>query len=130
MSTIEEVRAAEKRVQRAVDALKKADARDVNHISEELQKATDEYARLVRELKCNQARLPRVTRAARNILIRSGGTLGGGRSARDSTRANDGLARGELDMQWLAVLLRRLPFTISVSSCPQLADSCNADIAN
>jgi len=50
MSTIEEVRAAEKRVQRAVDALKKADARDVNHVGDELKKATDEYARLVREL--------------------------------------------------------------------------------
>ncbi len=50
MSTIEEVRAAEQRVQRAVDALRKADARDANRISDELQKATDEYARLVREL--------------------------------------------------------------------------------
>ncbi len=50
MSTIEEVRAAEKRVQRAVDALRKADARDVDHIGDELKKATDEYPRLVREL--------------------------------------------------------------------------------
>ncbi len=50
MSTIEEVRAAEKRVQRTVDALRKADARDVDHIGDELKKATDEYARLVREL--------------------------------------------------------------------------------
>jgi hypothetical protein len=51
MSTIEEVRADEKRVERAVDALRKADARDVDHISDELKKTTDEYARLVRELK-------------------------------------------------------------------------------
>ena len=50
MSTIEEVRAAEKRVQRAVDALRKADALDVDHIGDELKKATDEYARVVREL--------------------------------------------------------------------------------
>jgi hypothetical protein len=50
MSTIEEVRAAEQRVQRAVDALRNANALDPNHISDELTKATDEYARLVHEL--------------------------------------------------------------------------------
>ena len=50
MSTIEEIRAAEQRVQRAVDALRNANALDPNHISDELNKATDEYARLVREL--------------------------------------------------------------------------------
>ena len=50
MSTIEEVRAAEKRVQKILDALKKADAQDPNHLSDELKKATDEYARVVREL--------------------------------------------------------------------------------
>ena len=50
MSTIEEVRAAEKKVQEILDALKKADARDANDLSAELQKATDEYARAVREL--------------------------------------------------------------------------------
>ena len=50
MSTIEEVRAAEKRVQKVVDALRRADARDPNHLSDELKKATDEYSRLVREL--------------------------------------------------------------------------------
>lgn len=50
MSTIEEVRAAEKRVQIVLEALKKADARDANDLSAELQKATDEYARAVREL--------------------------------------------------------------------------------
>jgi hypothetical protein len=51
MSTIEGVRAAEKRVQKALDALKKAPDEDPNHLADELVKATDEYARLVRELK-------------------------------------------------------------------------------
>ena len=50
MSTIEEVRAAEKKVQKILDALKKADARDANDLSAELQTATDEYTRAVREL--------------------------------------------------------------------------------
>jgi hypothetical protein len=50
MSTIEEVRAAEKKVQRVVDALKEAGAQDTNHLRAELMNATDEYARLVREL--------------------------------------------------------------------------------
>jgi len=50
MSTIEEVRAAEQRVQRAVDALRNANALDPNHMSDELTKATDEYARSVRKL--------------------------------------------------------------------------------
>jgi hypothetical protein len=51
MSTIEEVRAAEKKMQTILDALKKAPAHDPDHLGNELQKATDEYARLVRELK-------------------------------------------------------------------------------
>jgi hypothetical protein len=51
MSTIEEVRAAEKRIQIVLEALKKADARDASDLSAELQKATDEYAKAVRELK-------------------------------------------------------------------------------
>jgi len=50
MSTIEEVRTAEKRVQKALDALRRAGAPDPNHLSDELRKATDEYSRLVREL--------------------------------------------------------------------------------
>jgi len=53
MTTIEEIRVAEKKVQRALDALKKAPANDPNHLADELQKATDEYARLIRELKVN-----------------------------------------------------------------------------
>lgn len=51
MSTIEEVRAAETKVQEVWDALKKAEVEDLNHLSDELRKATDEYARAVRELK-------------------------------------------------------------------------------
>ena len=50
MSTIQEVRAAKKRVQEVPDALKKASARDPNHLSAELTKATEEYARAVRGL--------------------------------------------------------------------------------
>jgi len=50
MSTIEEVRAAEKKVQKVVDALKEAGAQDPNNLRAELMNATDEYARLVREL--------------------------------------------------------------------------------
>ena len=50
MSTIEEVRAAEARVQRVLEALKKADAQDPNNLSDELESATDEYAKAVREL--------------------------------------------------------------------------------
>ena len=57
MSTIEEVRAAEKRVQVIVDALKKAPASDPNHLADQLQKATDEYARLVRELNSKPVEL-------------------------------------------------------------------------
>jgi hypothetical protein len=51
MSTIEEVRAAETRVQKVLDAQKRADARDANDLSAELRSATDEYARTVRELR-------------------------------------------------------------------------------
>lgn len=50
MSSIEEVRTAEKRVQEVLEALKKAGAQDPKHLSTDLQNATDEYARAVREL--------------------------------------------------------------------------------
>jgi hypothetical protein len=50
MSTIEEVRAAEKKVQEILDALKKAGAQDPHYLRTELKNATDEYARAVREL--------------------------------------------------------------------------------
>ena len=51
MSSIEAVRAAEKKVQEVLDALKKAGAQDPNDLRDQLQKATDEYARAVRELQ-------------------------------------------------------------------------------
>jgi hypothetical protein len=53
MSTIEEVRAAEKKVQEVLNALNKVDAQDCNHLGAELKYATDEYARTVRELDSN-----------------------------------------------------------------------------
>ncbi len=51
MSSIEEVRAAEKKVQEVLEALKKAGAQDPDRLSTELQNASDEYARAVRELR-------------------------------------------------------------------------------
>ena len=53
MSTIEEVRAAEKKVNEVLESLKKAGSEDPNHLSTELRKATDDYARAVRELDSN-----------------------------------------------------------------------------
>jgi hypothetical protein len=50
MSTIEQVRAAEKRVREITEALKNAGAQDPNDLSTRLKEATDEYARAVREL--------------------------------------------------------------------------------
>ena len=50
MSTVEEVRATEKRVEKVLEALNRAGAQDSNHLSDELRNATDEYARAVREL--------------------------------------------------------------------------------
>ena len=53
MSTIEEVRAAEKKVNEVLESLKKAGSEDPNHLGTELRKATDDYARAVRELDSN-----------------------------------------------------------------------------
>ncbi|MFZ1143005.1 MAG: hypothetical protein WAN76_27820 [Candidatus Sulfotelmatobacter sp.] len=50
MSTIEEVRAAEKKVREVLEALKKAGGQYPNDLGTELKNATDEYARAVREL--------------------------------------------------------------------------------
>ncbi len=50
MSTIEEVRIAEKRVKEVLEELKKTDAQDPKGRGAELVSATDEYARAVREL--------------------------------------------------------------------------------
>lgn len=50
MSTIEEVRAAERNVQQIVEAFRKTGAFDPNHLSEKLRHASDEYAGAVHEL--------------------------------------------------------------------------------
>jgi hypothetical protein len=50
MSTIEEVRTAEKKVQEVLDALRKVGTQDPNDLSTDLRNATDDYARAVREL--------------------------------------------------------------------------------
>jgi hypothetical protein len=50
MSTIEEVRAAEKKVQELVNVLKRAGVEDPENLSAQLQTASDEYAKAVREL--------------------------------------------------------------------------------
>jgi uncharacterized LabA/DUF88 family protein len=49
MSTIEEVREAEKRVEKGSGKTQEG-AQDPNHLSDELRNATDEYARAVREI--------------------------------------------------------------------------------
>jgi len=51
MSTIEEVRAAERKIQELVNALSTAGAADPNNLAAQLRDATDVYARAVRELK-------------------------------------------------------------------------------
>jgi len=51
MSTIEEVRAAERKLQEVLDALKRGDPRDQSGDGDELCKASDHYARAVRDLK-------------------------------------------------------------------------------
>lgn len=50
MSTIEEVRATEKKLQELVNALRRASAQDPDNLSAQLKTASDEYARAVREL--------------------------------------------------------------------------------
>ena len=50
MSTIEAVNAAEKRVEKVLEALKTAGTQDPNPLSDELRNAADEYARTVPEL--------------------------------------------------------------------------------
>jgi len=51
MSTIDEVRDAEKKVQELVARLSKTGASDTNNLTEQLKKATDDYAKAVRGLK-------------------------------------------------------------------------------
>ena len=50
MSTVEEVRAAEKKLQDLLNALRMAGANDPNNLSVQIQTASDEYAKAVREL--------------------------------------------------------------------------------
>ena len=50
MSTMDEVRAAEKRVQDLVRKLYDASASDPDRLHEQLRRATDDYAKAVREL--------------------------------------------------------------------------------
>ena len=57
MSSIEEVRASEKKVQEVLAALGDAAAQDQNYLTDELRNATDEYARTVRELRPPRLRL-------------------------------------------------------------------------
>jgi len=51
VSTIRDVRAAEKKVQEILDALKNAGASDPENLRQKLASASDEYAKAMRELK-------------------------------------------------------------------------------
>ncbi len=51
MSTIQDVRIAEKKVHAILNALKQVGADDPDNLTRELMTATDEYAKAVRELK-------------------------------------------------------------------------------
>ena len=51
VSTIQDVRAAEKKVQEILDALKNAGASDPENLMQKLASASDEYAKAIRELK-------------------------------------------------------------------------------
>lgn len=50
MSTIDEVRAADKKVQEVLKALKNASLEEQDELGVQLQNATDEFARAIREL--------------------------------------------------------------------------------
>jgi hypothetical protein len=51
MSTIQEVQAAEKKVQEVLRELKKTDLTSRDDLHQQLTEATDEYVRAIRELK-------------------------------------------------------------------------------
>ena len=51
VSTIQDVRAAEKKVQQILDALKNAGASDPENLMQKLASASDEYGKAIRELK-------------------------------------------------------------------------------
>ncbi len=50
MSTIDDVRTAEKRMQKLLNELKKISETDLSILADELRTATDDYARAIREL--------------------------------------------------------------------------------
>lgn len=51
MSTIQELREAEKKVKEVLEVLKNSGAHYPDELALELQKSTDKYARTIRELK-------------------------------------------------------------------------------
>lgn len=51
MSTIQDVRAAEKKVQEILDALKNTGAGDPENLRQKLVSASDEYAKVIHDLK-------------------------------------------------------------------------------
>lgn len=51
MSTLDEVRAAEKRMRELLERLKKARAADPENLKAQLKKATEDYAKAVRDLR-------------------------------------------------------------------------------
>jgi hypothetical protein len=51
MSTIQDVRAVEQKLQELVDALKNLGADDPQNLRQKLMNASDEYAKAVRELR-------------------------------------------------------------------------------
>ena len=51
MSTLEEVRAAEKRMKELTERLRNVDAADADNLTAKLKQATDDYAKAVRSLR-------------------------------------------------------------------------------
>lgn len=51
MSTTEDLRATEKKLQEILDAFKDAAAHDLNRLSTELRNVSDDYTNMVRELE-------------------------------------------------------------------------------
>ncbi len=64
MSTIEQVRAAERKLQELANALRKAGANDPGNLNIQVMKASEEYARAVLELEPQPARPGAQERAA------------------------------------------------------------------
>ena len=51
MSTIDDVRAAEKKMHKILDSLKDAQPQDLDRLRAELRSVSDDYAKAIRELK-------------------------------------------------------------------------------